>query len=440
LRQVGERLKALHFNRENLAAEAAEARGKIARHEAEMKAIEGKEAALNGAMAGDRARGDALRADLEEREHALTERKVRLASVEEKREADLRTLARLETSLVDHSREISARTADAETCEREAQALAIQIAAEEEALKGLYAECETIEKTLSEKRDAQQQKEALLRAREAEIREIKKVLDGQLREGTELEVAAREIALQMENLQRNIREKHGADLAQLLPEFHPFEEEALTALADRLEKDRRAVENFGEVNLLALSEHEELKTRFEFLTGQIADLNASLDTLQKTITRINTVSRQRFAETFAGVNQCFQQVFSRLFPGGRAELSLTDENDLLETGVDIEIRIPGKRAQSVTLLSGGEKSLSAIALIFSVLLYRPVPFVLLDEVDAALDDTNIALFSRLVKDTAAQSQILMITHNKKSMEIVDSLYGVTILKQGVSTLVSVSLN
>ena len=440
LRQVGERLKALNFNQENLAAEAAEARGKIARHEAEMKAIEGKEAELNGAMAGDRERGDALRADLEEQEHALTERKVRLASIEEKREADRRTLARLETSLVDHSREIAARTADAETCEHETQALTIQIADEEEALKDLYAECETIEKTLSGKRDAQQEKEALLRAREAEIREIKKVLDGQLREGTELEVAAREIALQLENLQRNIQEKHGADLAQLLPEFHPLEEEALAAIADRLEKDRQAVENFGEVNLLALSEHEELKTRFEFLTGQIADLNASLDTLQKTITRINTISRQRFAETFAGVNQCFQQVFSRLFPGGRAVLSLTDENDLLETGVDIEIRIPGKRTQSVTLLSGGEKSLSAIALIFSILLYRPVPFVLLDEVDAALDDSNISLFNRLVKDTAAQSQILMITHNKKTMEIADSLYGVTILKQGVSTLVSVSLN
>ena len=214
----------------------------------------------------------------------------------------------------------------------------------------------------------------------------------------------------------------------------------MAELSAKLEKNRQAVENFGEVNLLALSEHEELKTRFEFLTGQISDLNASLETLQKTITRINTVSRQRFAETFAGVNQCFQDVFTRLFPGGRAELKLIDENDLLETGVDIEIRIPGKRTQSVTLLSGGEKSLSAIALIFSILLHRPVPFVLLDEVDAALDDSNIALFNRLVKDTAAQSQILMITHNKRSMEIADRLFGVTIQKQGVSTLVSVSLN
>ena len=440
LRQVGERLKALNFNRENLAAEAANARGKIARHEAEMKAIEAGETALNGAMAGDRERGDAIRADLEERERSLTERKIRLASLEEKREADRRTLARLETSLGDHTREIAARTADAEDCECEAQAQTAQIAAEEEALKGLYAEYEILEKTLSGKRDSQQQKDALLRAREAEIREVKKVLDGQLREGTEIEVATREIALQMENLQRNIQEKYGANLVQLLPAFQPLEEAALAELAAKLEKDRQSVENFGEVNLLALAEHEELKTRYEFLAGQISDLNASLETLQKTISRINTVSRQRFAETFAGVNKCFQEVFTRLFPGGRAELSLTDENDLLETGVDIDIRIPGKRTQSVTLLSGGEKSLSAIALIFSILLYRPVPFVLLDEVDAALDDANISLFNLLVKDTAAQSQILMITHNKKTMEVADSLYGVTILKQGVSTLVSVSLN
>jgi chromosome segregation protein len=440
LHQVGERLKALNFNRENLAAEAAGAREKIVRHEAEMKSIEAKEAALNAAMAVDRERGEALRNDLEERERTLTERKIRLASIEEKWEADRRTLARLLTSLGDHTREIAARMADAASCERETQAQASLIAAEEEALKGLYAEHEALEKTLMGRRDAQQQKETLLRTQEAEIREVKKTLDTQLREATELEVAVREIALQVENLQMNIQEKYGADLALLLPEFKPLAEDALAELAARLGRDRETVDNFGEVNLLALSEHEELKTRFDFLTGQIADLNTSLETLQKTISRINTVSRQRFAETFAGVNKCFQEVFTRLFPGGRAELSLTDENDLLETGVDIEIRIPGKRAQSVTLLSGGEKSLSAIALIFSILLYRPVPFVLLDEVDAALDDTNISLFNRLVKDMAAQSQILMITHNKKSMEIADSLYGVTIQKQGVSTLVSVNLS
>jgi chromosome segregation protein len=439
-RQVSERLKALRFNRESLTAEGAEARQKVQGHEARMKQVEASEAQLNEAMAGDRERGDALRADLEERERSLTERKVRLASLEQKLEADRRALARLETSLTDQARELAARAADAEACGREAGEQEERIAAEEGELGTLYTQEEALGKSLSEKRDAQQEKEAMLRAREAEIREVRKALDGCLHEGTQIEMAAREIAMQTENLRGNIQEKYGLDLLPLLPEFTPLEGQALSELAARLEKDRQAVENFGEVNLLALSEHEELKGRFEFLTGQISDLNASLDTLQKTISRINTVSRQRFAETFEGVNKSFQEVFTRLFPGGRAVLVLTDVNDLLETGVDIDIKIPGKKTQSVTLLSGGEKSLSAIALIFSILLYRPVPFVLLDEVDAALDDTNIGLFNRLVKDTASNSQILMITHNKKSMEISDSLYGVTLQKQGVSTLVSVSLN
>ena len=439
-RQVEERLKVLDFNRESLRAEASEAREKTAKQEAEMKALEAREAALNQEMDVARKRWDALRNDLAQKEGALTEQKIRLTSLEEKREAALKALTRLEASLADRFSEIETRMKDAEACDRESRALAAQIAAEEEALKGLYTEYEGLEATLSGKRNSQSEKEVLLRAREAEIREVKKTLDQQLRDGNELEVAFREIVMQMENLRQNILEKHGTDLAQLISDFRPIEPDAIATLAGKLERDRRTVENFGEVNLLALSEHEELKTRYEFLSAQITDLNASLSTLQATITRINAISRKRFAETFAGVNKCFQEVFTRLFPGGRAELILTDENDLLETGVDINIRIPGKRMQNVTLLSGGEKSLSAIALIFSILLYRPVPFLLLDEVDAALDDTNIALFNRLVKETVSHSQILLITHNKLTMEIADSLYGVTMPKQGISTLVSVNLS
>jgi len=440
MRQVAERLKVLEFNRENLRSEAAEARERIARHTLETQELEGREAALNESMAVTSKKWDALRTDLEEREGALTEQKIRLASLEEKREADLKTLARLETSLTDRSREIESRVADAEACDRESQTLTAQIAAEELALKILYGECERLEASLTGNRNTLSEKEARFREGETEIREVKSTLENQLREGSELELSCREIAMQMENLRRNIQEKYATDLAELIPGFQPLEEAAIGELAAKLEKDRRAVENFGEVNLLALGEHEELKTRYEFLTAQVADLNTSLETLRTTISRINAISRKRFAETFDGVNKCFQEVFTRLFPGGRAELKLTDENDLLETGVDIEIRVPGKRAQSVTLLSGGEKSLSAIALIFSILVYRPVPFLLLDEVDAALDDSNIALFNRLVKETVSQSQILLITHNKKTMEIADSLYGVTMQKQGISTLVSVNLS
>ncbi len=440
MRQVADRLKVLEFNRENLRAEAAEARGKVTRHETDMKVLEEREEALNREMAAAKERGESLRADLEEREGALTQQKIRLASIEEKREADRKTLARLENSLTDHSREIAAKTADADLCERDSQALADQIAGDEATLTGLYTEYEGLETTLSGKRVSQSEKELLLRSRDTEIREVKRTLDQQLRDASEVEVAFREIGMQIENLRQNIQEKYTEDLAQMIAEFRPLDDGVVAEICAKLEKDRQAVDNFGEVNLLALNEHEELNTRYEFLTAQVADLNTSLETLQTTITRINAISRKRFAETFEGINKCFQDVFVRLFPGGHAELILTDENDLLETGVDIDIRVPGKRTQSVTLLSGGEKSLAAIALIFSILIYRPVPFILLDEVDAALDDRNIGLFNRLVKETVCNSQILVITHNKKTMEIADSLYGVTMQKQGVSTLVSVNLS
>ncbi|PKN03974.1 MAG: chromosome segregation protein SMC, partial [Deltaproteobacteria bacterium HGW-Deltaproteobacteria-9] len=170
------------------------------------------------------------------------------------------------------------------------------------------------------------------------------------------------------------------------------------------------------------------------------DLHHSLETLQKTIARINAITRERFAETFAAVNACFRDVFIRIFPGGRGELRLTDDADMLETGVDIDIQIPGKKAQNISLLSGGEKSLAAIALIFAIILYRPTPFLILDEVDAALDDANILLFNRLITDISAGSQIVMITHNKRTMEAASHLFGVTMQNDGISTIVSVNLN
>ena len=155
---------------------------------------------------------------------------------------------------------------------------------------------------------------------------------------------------------------------------------------------------------------------------------------------INQVSRKRFSETFEAVNACFQSVFPKLFRGGKASLLLTDSEDLLETGVDIEIQLPGKRTQSINLLSGGEKSLSAVALIFSILLHKPTPFLILDEVDAALDDANIALFNQFVKDISERSQIILVTHNKRTMEVSDNLFGVSMEKKGISMLVSVNLN
>jgi chromosome segregation protein len=439
LGHVEERLKALTFNMETISVDIAEAGRKNCQHETEMAALTQKETILREALDAQQQRSNSVRDQREEYEGIMTEKKVRLASLEGKLNADKQTLIRLGNTVLDRRREAESRLSDADACGKQELELSVQIESEKKALQKLYIENEAISASLTEKRDRQQETETRLRHGETEINGLKKSLDGLMRTEAGLEVSLKEAEMQIENLQQNMNEKHGVDLLSSLTDFEPLTEQEISEAAERLTRKRLAIENFGEVNLLALTEHEELKTRHDFLTDQINDLNASLETLKRTIARINTITRQRFAETFDGINSCFQDVFSRLFPGGRAKLKMTDENNLLETGVDIEIRIPGKFTQNVTLLSGGEKSLSAIALIFSILLYRPVPFILLDEADAALDDTNISIFNRLVKDTASQSQILMITHSKKSMEIADSLYGVTVRKKGVSTLVSVSM-
>jgi chromosome segregation protein len=434
-----ERLSTLNFNRETIATDLSEAKTRISSHEDEMIFVQRKESDLKEALAVLQEQAEAVNQELGKRDISVTEKKIRLASLEEKYSADEKALSRLEKSSADNKREIESLLGEIERCIQEESSLKLQMEAEEKALAALYAQNGEIAAELTAKRDLLQEKDGILKNREAEVLGAKRTLEGVGRNEAELDVAIRKTEMQMENLQMNMQEKYGMDVISLLPEFKPLSDQQIKEAADRLEKDRRAVENFGEVNLLALSEHEELKKRFDFLNGQIADLNASLEALQRTITKINTVTRQRFAETFAGINRCFGDVFSRLFSGGKAELKMTNEDDLLETGVDIEIHLPGKMTQSITLFSGGEKSLAAIALIFSILIYRPVPFILLDEADAALDDANIARFNALVKETSSHSQILLITHNKKTMEIADNLYGVTVQKKGVSTLVSVSL-
>jgi chromosome segregation protein len=194
------------------------------------------------------------------------------------------------------------------------------------------------------------------------------------------------------------------------------------------------------VNLSALEEYRQLEERHGFLVSQKADLEDSLQELQRAIGTINRTTRKRFLETFTQVNERFKIVFPRLFCGGSAELRLTNEDDLLETGIDIIVQPPGKKLQNVSLLSGGEKALTAVALIFSIFLIKPSPFCLLDEVDAPLDEANIGRFNEIVREMSRTSQFIMITHSKATMGMADTLYGVTMEEPGVSKVVSVRLN
>ena len=213
--------------------------------------------------------------------------------------------------------------------------------------------------------------------------------------------------------------------------------EDIDTLSIEKEKLQKKVKSLGDVNLVAIEEFEELKKREEFLDSQKQDLITSKDTLRKAISKINRTSRELFLDTFAKIEQEFKKNFKFLFNGGRANLILIDRDNILESGVEIEVQPPGKKLQNVSLLSGGEKALTAIALIFAIFTVKPSPLCVLDEIDAPLDEANVDRFNHLLKQFAAHSQFILISHNKKTMSNADVLYGVTMQERGISKLVSV---
>jgi chromosome segregation protein len=193
----------------------------------------------------------------------------------------------------------------------------------------------------------------------------------------------------------------------------------------------------GAVNMMALEELEEAEERFRFLSEQRRDILESIKLTEEALAEINRRSRERFRHAFAQFNRTFQSMFLELFGGGHGEMILIDEDDVLESGIDIVAQPPGKRLQNVLLLSGGEKAMSAIALVLAIFQYRPSPFCILDEVDAPLDEINVGRFSDKVIEMSRETQFLVITHNKRTMEAARALYGVTMEELGVSKLVSV---
>jgi chromosome segregation protein len=244
--------------------------------------------------------------------------------------------------------------------------------------------------------------------------------------------------LRLENVAQRVQEVHKVEVGEAARELEGIDPPSPED-KQRLDEIEGLIERMGEVNLGAIEECVEVEKRHEFLVAQQQDLNAALDDLEKAIDQINRTSRQLFRETYEAVNGRFQALFPRLFRGGEAHLALVDPDDLLETGIEMLVQPPGKKVGNVGLLSGGEKAMCAIALIFAVFQVKPSPFCLLDEVDAPLDDANIGRFNEVVREMSRTSQIVLITHNKRTMEIGDVLYGITMEEPGVSKLVSVRM-
>jgi len=196
----------------------------------------------------------------------------------------------------------------------------------------------------------------------------------------------------------------------------------------------------GPVNLVAIDEHRELEERYAFLVRQQEDLLAAKESLHKAILKINKTTKELFIDTFQKIHAEFKNFFKLLFGGGQVELVLIDEQDILESGIEIIVRPPGKKLQNIMLLSGGEKALTAIALLFAIFKVKPSPFCVLDEIDAPLDESNINRFSSVLKDFLKISQFIIITHNKRTIELAEVMYGITMQERGVSKIVSVKFS
>ncbi len=279
-----------------------------------------------------------------------------------------------------------------------------------------------------------------LQVRDAALRDLRTAAEAAKDELARHEMSLREHEIALEHVTEGVRERfRGLVLSRVIGDYHlrPAPGEETRARASELQL---LLDRMGSVNLEAMREHQEAEERYTFYSTQKADLDKALADLERAIQQMNKESRRLFADTFDAVNQRFQEIFPRMFRGGRASLRLTNPEDMLETGIDILAQPPGKKLASIELMSGGEKALTAVSLIFAIFQIKPSPFCILDEVDAPLDEANVTRYNEMVRSMTDRSQFILITHIKRTMQSVDMLYGVTMQESGVSRLVSVKIS
>ncbi len=379
-----------------------------------------------------------LQQSVEAVEAAVTQSRVRKAALGEKKENahhNLENRLNLKQEAFQDINRCQDRLAD---IARQRSQIELALTQSEKALGSDEHKLQELEEHLQRARHEHKEIARKLLEIEESIKELRPLGETSQQERNKLQLWLAEKRLHGQHLVASIRERYDTGLENLEFEGAP----ALASMEDLLaEIDdlRGRLERMGEVNLAAIGEYEELNARFQFMKQQQEDLEKSIADLQRTIVKLNRICRLRFKESFEAINEKFESIFPRLFRGGKAKLVLTDENDYLETGVDIIVQPPGKKLQFITLLSGGEKALTAVSLLFAIFLTKPSPFCFLDEVDAPLDDANIDRFNDLIKEMSQIAQFVLVTHNKKTMQAAEVLYGITMAEPGVSKVVSVRM-
>jgi chromosome segregation protein len=437
--RVGERLNTCGHEIQRLASERAEQEALIRSRQAELAALqqkreqlEGLAAAANEELGGMRERRDAAAQN-------ASQHLARVATLAERHRSATAVLEKIEALVAD-------MRARADSLQAQIESSAVEKLQRETENQQMIAQLEEFEaeRNTTEARDGLLQFESdQVRARLAEIedalRDARQLLDQARDQRAELSASAAKLQSDAQYMAETCLNELGIQRHELMTDTTiPIASgEQLSAEDQAYREMRTRLDAMGPVNMMALEEYKETAERHAFLDTQRKDLLDSIENTQATIKEIDTFSRQKFEEAFHKINENFQTTFRKLFGGGHGFMRLTDEENSAESGIDVVASPPGKKLQNVLLLSGGEKALTALALLVGIFQYQPSPFCILDEVDAPLDEANIGRFTELVREMSIQTQFVLITHSKKTMSIAPVLYGVTMQEPGVSKLVSV---
>jgi len=382
-----------------------------------------------------------LSSEMEDFEQRIVDLKLNLTALNAKLENSNNTLRRLKEFQNDGLNQLEQLSLELAQKKQKRIDSKQKVAEFEQALTDLYNDFQQCEELLQRNQDKFSAIDAQLKDSDSIISDLQSKREKTLHKIRMLEMEQSQQNLQREHIANRLKENYHASVAALQSEVDNAAnnlEMTLNKMEEELALCRNRIARIDDVNLGAINEYEQLKERYDFLCEQRDDLMQAVEDLHKVIKKINKITQERFLKTFHTINQKLSEVFPRLFEGGSAKLTLTEPENPLDTGVEFMVHPQGKKLTQMSLLSGGEKALAAIALIFSIFLIKPASFCLMDEIDANLDEVNIFRFNDLLKIIGEKSQIIMITHNKKTMEFADSLFGITMEKKGVSKIVTVN--
>ncbi|MZH02408.1 MAG: chromosome segregation protein SMC, partial [Nitrospinae bacterium] len=428
---IDEEIAALDMERDKLVAEKASL-------DQQLEAAEQKRVVEEKQLAAHREELEQSRSGLEEISTEISRLKVLIASLIGRRENTLTEIKRLELQQQNLKQRIEQREADLVSNQNRITEIGEEISNLENTVLKLAREKDQLAETAVQEEESLQQKEESLKEIEQDTRELSRKIQEITETLSQIEIKRSEHRLQIVHIEERAYEDFNATRDELKSAFDETINEGETE--EQVKELKEKVAKLGEVNLAALSDFEKTNERYTFLKRQQDDLAESIELLHSTIEKINQTTKQRFLDTFELVNENFKEIFARLFQGGKASLTLTDEANPLDSGIEITANPFGKSLQSLALMSGGEKAMTAIALMFAVFKVRPSPFCLLDEVDAPLDEANVVRFQEMLKEMAVNTQFIIITHNQKTMSFANALYGITMEEQGVSKAVSVHFN